>query len=129
MSTCRDWTLHHNGEEYIPRVDMMRTKVKRNASKIKFPYNLQPINKFLRKAEYDTLPGTQNCVKVNAFLEAKSNLSLTIARPLGSCMSFTYENPFGNFLSLCPPNLKVYNQFLLTTPVQLFLHMGPVSML
>ena len=46
-----------------------RTKAKENVDKIKSPYNLQPIDKYLRQAEYDIPPGTPNYL--NAFLEGK----------------------------------------------------------
>ena len=47
---------------------MWKTKAKGNADNIKSPYNLQPIDKYLRSAEYDIPPGTHN---LNALLEAK----------------------------------------------------------
>ena len=36
---------------------MWGTKAEGNADKIKFPYNLQPIDKYLRQAEYNISPG------------------------------------------------------------------------
>lgn len=53
---------------------MWRTKAKRNEDKIKFPYNLQPIDKQLRQAEYNIPPGTAN-LNVNALLEGKTTLA------------------------------------------------------
>ena len=42
-------------------------------------------------------------VCVNTLLKARRDLSLTLARPPGSCKStLTYENPFGNLLYLYP---------------------------
>ena len=52
-----------------------RTKAKGNVYEIKFPYNLQPIDKYLRQAEYDFPPGTPNCLNVNALLEEKTTLA------------------------------------------------------
>jgi len=66
---------------------MWGTKAKGDIDKIKFPYNLQPIDRYLGQAEYDVPPGTPNCLSVNALLKAKSNLGLIIARPPGSCES------------------------------------------
>ena len=51
---------------------MWRTKAKGNVDKIKFPDNLQPIDKYFRQVAYDILPGTPNCVKVNALPEEKT---------------------------------------------------------
>ena len=79
-------------------------KGKRNVDKIKFPYNLQPIDKYLKQAECDIPQGTYSCLDVNVLLETKSNLSLTIARPPGSCnSSVTHRNPFKDFLYLYLP--------------------------
>lgn len=54
---------------------MWRKKAKGNVDKIRFPYNLQSIAKYLRQAEYDIPPGTQNCLNVNTFLEAKATFT------------------------------------------------------
>lgn len=52
---------------------------------------------------------------------------MTIVRPPGSCISsLTCENSFRDFPYLYLPNLKAYNQSLLTSAVQLFPPMGPV---
>lgn len=72
-------------------------KGKRNIYKIKFPYDLQPIDKYLRHAEGDIPQGTLSCLNVNSLLETKSKLSLAIARPPGSCKSLIYRNPFVDF--------------------------------
>ena len=52
----------------------MENKGKRNVDKIKVPYNLQPIDKYLRQAENDIPPGTPNCLNFNALLEEKTTL-------------------------------------------------------
>lgn len=91
---------------------------------------MKPIDKYLRQAEYDNPQRTHNCFNVNALLEAKSNLSLTTVRPPGSHKSsLTYENPFGNFLYLYSPKLKIYNQSLPRNLVQLFSPMGVLNTL
>ena len=85
---------------------MWRTKAKGNEDKV--PYNLQHTDKYLRQAEYNIPPETPNCHNVNALLEGKNNLSLTIARPPGSCESaLAYENLSGNLFScLYHPRLQ-----------------------
>ena len=64
--------------------DGKENKVKRNVDKVEFSYILQPTDKYLIQAEYDILQGTHNCLNINALLEAKYNLTLTIGRFPGS---------------------------------------------
>ena len=45
------------------------------ADKVKFPYSLQPVDKYLRQAEENVSPGTPLCLKVNALLEGKTTLA------------------------------------------------------
>ena len=47
---------------------MWETKAEGTVDKIKCPYNLQPIDKYLRWAESKFLQETPNCLKVNALL-------------------------------------------------------------
>ena len=54
---------------------MWETKAERNQDKIKFPYILQPVDKYLRQADYSTLPGTPYCLNVGALLEGKTTLA------------------------------------------------------
>ena len=56
-------------------VDVGKQGQKKMAGKIKFPYNLQPIGKYLRQAEYNISPGTVYCLDVNALLEGKTTLA------------------------------------------------------
>ena len=49
----------------------VENKGKRNADKIKFPYNQQHTDKYLRQAECKVSLGTPNCLNVNALLEEK----------------------------------------------------------
>lgn len=103
---------------------MLRRRTKAKEMERNFPYNLHPIDKYQKQAEYDNGQGGPKCLHINALLQAKSHLSLTRARPPGSSMSsLTSKNPSGNFLELYtpPPNLKVFNELLLTIPVQPFL--------
>ena len=44
---------------------------KEMADKIKFPYNLQPIDKYLRQAESNFSLGTPYCLNANDLLEGK----------------------------------------------------------
>ena len=53
----------------------MEDKGKSIVDKIKCPYNLWPIDKYLRRAEYDIPPGTPNSLNVNALLEGKTTLA------------------------------------------------------
>lgn len=50
------------------------TKTKENIDSIKFPYKLQPTDKYSRQAECDISLGTPKCLNVNAVLEEKNNL-------------------------------------------------------
>ena len=45
------------------------------ADKIKFSYNLQPIDKYLSQAEQNVSPGTPDCLNVNALLEGNTTLA------------------------------------------------------
>lgn len=53
---------------------MWETKAERNVDKIKFPYNLKPVDIYFRQAKNDILPETPNCL--NAFLEGKRTLAV-----------------------------------------------------
>ena len=50
---------------------MWRTEAKGNVDKMKFLYNLQPVDKYLRQAEYGIPPGTPHTLNANALLEAE----------------------------------------------------------
>ena len=54
---------------------MWETKAVRNVDKIKFSYNVQPTDKYLRQAEDDTPPGTPNYLNVNVWPEVKTTLA------------------------------------------------------
>ena len=45
------------------------------ADKIEFPYNPQPIDKYLRQAEEAIPPGTPYCLNADALLEGKTTLA------------------------------------------------------
>ena len=80
----------------------VENKGKRNVDKIKFPSNPQRIDKYLKQGERDIAPGTPD---LNAFLEGKTNLSLTIARPPGS---FNIRKSFWKLPLFLPPPTPQY---------------------
>ena len=54
---------------------MWGTEAEGNVDEIKFPYNLQPTENYLRQAEYNIPPVTANCLNVNILLEGKTTLA------------------------------------------------------
>lgn len=82
---------------------MWKTNAKGTVDKIKFPYNLQAIDNYLRQAEYDISAGIPNCLNVNDLLEVKTTPAWQLLGFQGSVKSsITYKNPFGDFVSTLP---------------------------
>ena len=54
-----------NHDSILLSTTVEENKDKRNADKIKFPYNLQPIDEYLRYEEYDILPRTRGYLNVD----------------------------------------------------------------
>lgn len=54
----------------------MATKAEGNVDKIKYPYNLQPVDKYLRQAEYADSQEAPKSLNVTALLEGETSLVL-----------------------------------------------------
>ena len=92
------------------------------AGKIKCPYSLQPMDRYLRPAEDNSPPGIPHCYNVDALLEGKQRQLGNSKVPgilgvLVSILKSLWRPPLGLYFIL-------YNRSPFKTPVQLLLPTG-----